>query len=82
MSMILYGYSPWTQTKPIEKRPHENYIRMLRAVSITFWKQYPSKSSCSEPTSYLTNYPSKTNKICRTLLGKQERTQKQYSFAD
>ena len=43
VSILLYGCTTWTLTKPIEKRLDGNCARMLRAISNKSWKQHPTK---------------------------------------
>ena len=43
VSILLYGCTTWTLTKPLEKKLDGNYTRMLRAILNKSWWQHPSK---------------------------------------
>ena len=43
VSILLYGYTTWTLTKPMEKKLDSNYTRMLREISNKSWRQHPTK---------------------------------------
>ena len=43
MSKLLYGCTPWTLIKRIEKKLDDHDTRMLRAVLNQSWKQHPTK---------------------------------------
>ena len=43
MSILLYGCTPWTLTKRLEKKLDGNYTRMLRAILNKSWQQHPRK---------------------------------------
>ena len=43
VSILLYGCTTWTLTKPIEKKPDGNYTRMLRAILNKSRRQHPTK---------------------------------------
>ena len=43
MYILLYGWTTWTLTKPMEKRLGGNYTRMLRPVLNKSWKLHPTK---------------------------------------
>ena len=43
MSILLYGCTTWTLTKPLEKKLDGNYTRMLRAILNKSWRQHPTK---------------------------------------
>ena len=43
VSKLLYGCTPWTLTKLMEKKLDGNYTRMLRAILNKSWRQYPTK---------------------------------------
>ena len=43
LSILLYGYTTWTLTKPLEKRLDGNYSRMLWAILNMSWRQHPTK---------------------------------------
>ena len=43
VSILLYGYTPWTLTKCMEKKLDSNYTRMLRAILNKSWRQHPTK---------------------------------------
>ena len=43
MSILLYGCTTWTLTKPLEKKLDGNYIRILRAILNKSWSQHPTK---------------------------------------
>ena len=42
MSILLYGYTTWTQTKHMEKKLDGNCTRMLRAILNKSWRQHPT----------------------------------------
>ena len=43
MSILLYGCTTWTLTKPLEKKLDGNYTRMLRAILNKSWWQHPTR---------------------------------------
>ena len=43
VSILLYGFTTWTQTKRLEKKLDGNYTRMLRAILNKSWRQHPTK---------------------------------------
>ena len=43
VSILLYGCTTWTLTKPLEKKLDGNYTRMLRAILNRSWRQHPKK---------------------------------------
>ena len=43
VSILLYGYTTWTQTKRMEKKLDGNFTRMLRAILNKSWRQQPTK---------------------------------------
>ena len=43
VSILLYGCTPWTVTKRIEKKLDGNYTRMQRAILNKSWRQHPRK---------------------------------------
>ena len=43
MSILLYGCTTWTLTKPLKKKLDGNYTRMLRAILNKSWRQHPTK---------------------------------------
>ena len=43
VSILLYGCTTWTLTKPLEKKPDGNYTRMLRAILNKSWRQHPTR---------------------------------------
>ena len=43
VSILLYGCTTWTLTKPLEKKLDSNYTRMLRAILNKSWWQHPTK---------------------------------------
>ena len=43
MSILLYGWTTWMQTKQLEKKLDEDYTRMLLAILNKFWRQHPTK---------------------------------------
>ena len=43
VSILLYGCTTWTPTKPLEKKPDGNYTRILRAILSKSWSQHPTK---------------------------------------
>ena len=43
VSILLYGFTTWTQTKRLEKKLDGNYIRMLRAILNKSWRQHPTR---------------------------------------
>ena len=43
MSILLYGFTTWTLTKGMEKKPDGNYSRMMRAILNKSWRQHPTK---------------------------------------
>ena len=43
VSILLYGCTPWTLTKHMEKKLDGNYTRMLRTVLNKSWRQRPTK---------------------------------------
>ena len=42
-SILLYGCTPWTLTKWLEKKLDGNYTRMLRAILNKSWRQHPTR---------------------------------------
>ena len=42
-SVLLYGCTSWTRTKPLRKKLDKNYSRILCAVLNKFFKHQPSK---------------------------------------
>ena len=43
VSILLYGYTTWTQIKRMEKKLDGNYTRMLIAILNKSWRQHPTK---------------------------------------
>ena len=43
VSILLYGCTPWTLTKRLEKKLDGNYTRMLRAILNKSWRQHPTR---------------------------------------
>ena len=43
VSILLYGWTTWTQTKWQEKKLDGNYTRMLWAILNKFWWQHPTR---------------------------------------
>ena len=43
MSILLYGCTPWTLTKRMEKKLDRNYIRISRAILNKSWRQHLTK---------------------------------------
>ena len=43
VSILLYGCTPWTLTKWLEKKLDSNYTRMLQAILNKSWWQHPTK---------------------------------------
>ena len=43
VSILLYGCTPWTLTKRLEKNLHGNYTRMLGAILNKSWRQHPTR---------------------------------------
>ena len=43
VSILLYGCTTWTLTKPMKKKFDSNYTRMLRAILKKSWRQLPTK---------------------------------------
>ena len=43
VSILLYGCTTWTLTKPLEKKIDGNYTRMLRAILNKSWREHPTK---------------------------------------
>ena len=43
ISILLYGCTPWTLTKRLEKKLDGNYRRMLRAILNKSWQQHPTR---------------------------------------
>ena len=43
VSILLYGCTPWTLTKRLEKKLDSNYTRMLRAILNKSWRQHPTR---------------------------------------
>ena len=43
VSILLYGCTTWALTKRMEKKPDDNYPRMLRAILNKSWRQHPTK---------------------------------------
>ena len=41
--ILLYGYTTWTLTKPLEKRLDGNYTRKLRVIFNRSWKKHHTK---------------------------------------
>ena len=42
-SILLYGCTTWTLTKPLEKKLDGNYTRMLRVILNKSWRQHPTR---------------------------------------
>ena len=42
-SILLYGCTPWTLTKRLEKKLDGNYTTMLRAILNKSWRQHPTR---------------------------------------
>ena len=42
-SILLYGCTTWTLTKPLEKKLDGNYTWMLREILNKSWRQYPTR---------------------------------------
>ena len=62
--------------KCIEEKVDRNWTRILCAVFNKSWRQHHTKNSCTASNLPSQNYPSKTNKTCRSLLKKQGWTHK------
>ena len=43
VSILLYGCTTWTLTKRLEKKLHDNYTRILRAILNKSWLQHSTK---------------------------------------
>ena len=43
VSILLYGCTPWTLTKRLEKKLDGNYTIMLKAILNKSWRQHPTK---------------------------------------
>ena len=43
VSILLYGCTPWTLTKRLEKKLDGNYTRMLRSILNKSWRQHPTR---------------------------------------
>ena len=43
ISILLYGCTPWTLTKWLEKKLNGNYTRMLQAILNKSWRQHPTR---------------------------------------
>ena len=43
VSILLYGCTTWTLSKPQEKKLDGNYTRMLRAILNKSWRQHPTR---------------------------------------
>ena len=43
VSILLYGCTPWTLTKQLEKKLDGNYTIMLRAILNKSWRQHPTR---------------------------------------
>ena len=43
VSILLYGCTTWTLTKPLEKKLDGNYTRMLQAILNKSWQQHPTR---------------------------------------
>ena len=43
VSILLYGCTTWTLTKQLQKKPDDNYTRMLRAILNKSWQQHPTR---------------------------------------
>ena len=43
VSILLYGCTPWTLTKRMQKKLDGNYTRMLRAILNRSWRQHSTK---------------------------------------
>ena len=74
VSMLLYGCTPWTLTKRMEKKLDSNYTRMLRAILNKSWRQQPTKQQLYghlPPISKTIKI--RTKQTCGTLLEKQGR---------
>ena len=41
--ILLYGFTTWTLTKPMEKKLDSNYTKRLRVVLNRSWRQHPTK---------------------------------------
>ena len=72
VSILLYGCTTWTLTKRLEKKLHDNYTRMLRAILNKSWRQHPTRHQIYGHLPPIM----KTIQTCRTLLGKQGRAHK------
>ena len=62
MSILLHGWTTWTQTKRMEKKLDSNYTRMLRAILNKSWSQHPTKQQLYSHLPTMT----KTIKVRRT----------------
>ena len=60
-SILLYGCTTWTLTKPLEKKLDGNYTRMLRAILNKSWRQHPTKQQLYDHLKLIT----KTIKVRR-----------------
>ena len=63
VSILLYGCTTWTLTKPMEEKLDGNYTRMLRAILNKSWRQHPTKQQLYGHLPPITN----TIKIRRTI---------------
>ena len=80
VSILLYKYTKWKQTKCIEETLDGNFTRMLPDILDKSWKQHPMKQ---QPYDRLhNNHPTKTNTTYKKLLEKQKWTHKRCSSKD
>ena len=66
--MVLYGYTTWTLTKPLEKMLDGSYTRMPRAILNKSWRQQPTKQQLYSHLTPITK--TIMNQTCETLLEK------------
>ena len=79
VSILLSGCTTWTLTKRVEKKLDGNYTSNIEQVLAATPHKAPT---IRPPASLHDNYPSLTNKTCRTLLEKQRRAHKWYTPMD
>ena len=75
VSLLLYGCTPWTLTKSMDKKLYGNYTRILRAILNKSWRQHPTKQQLYGHLPPITK-TIQANQTCRILLEKQGRAHK------
>ena len=76
-SILLYGCTPWTLTKRLEKKLDSNYTRMLRAILNKSWRQHITRHQLYGHLPPITKtIQVRQNQTCRALLEKQGRAHK------